>query len=258
MIRRLLEPLVFLSLATAVHAAVWAGWSGSGTASGHERPASNAIAVAGPDMAAMVHDWTLSPSVSTTLPDLSAPVSDAAPVLPAPSQLAPNPRAVSDLPVLTSDVVPQIERAPPPRPVKTPKPRSEPPVVQATPGSDTPRQATQSGPERAKASGQSAISQGQRNSLMAGWASKIRARIDRKRSYPSAARAAGLTGTVTLALEVAADGQVLGVRVAQSSGHAALDHAALAAVARAGRLPRAPKGLGGARHAFRLPLSFRL
>ena len=84
------------------------------------------------------------------------------------------------------------------------------------------------------------------------WEAAIRARVERRKSYPAAAE--GATGRVILRLSVAANGQLTQVGVVRSSGNAALDAAAVNAVQSAGRFPKAPAGLGET--SFTLPISF--
>lgn len=70
--------------------------------------------------------------------------------------------------------------------------------------------------------------------------------------YPPAAKAAGHEGTVHLLLRVEADGRVREVSVAASSGFPELDHAAVEAALRAGRID------AGGRSELLLPVTFRL
>ncbi|HVZ34352.1 MAG TPA: energy transducer TonB, partial [Polyangiaceae bacterium] len=58
--------------------------------------------------------------------------------------------------------------------------------------------------------------------------------------YPRAAARAGLEGRVVLALRIARDGGLVGLRVASTSGHGLLDEAALDAAREIGRLPPPP------------------
>lgn len=90
--------------------------------------------------------------------------------------------------------------------------------------------------------------------MMANWGGEIRSRIERRKSYPRAA--GGAAGTVQVAIRVGADGRLQALGLAQSSGNAALDQAALDAVQRAGRFPAAPAGLGGEARSFTLPMAF--
>ena len=87
---------------------------------------------------------------------------------------------------------------------------------------------------------------------MAQWGNGIRAAIERRKSYPAGSRA---QGKVLLAVAVSSNGSLAGVQVRRSSGHAALDQAALAAVQRA-RFKPAPRGLAAGVHQFSLPISF--
>lgn len=70
--------------------------------------------------------------------------------------------------------------------------------------------------------------------------------------YPAAAKAAGHEGTVHLLIRVDADGIVNEASVAASSGYPELDHAAVEAALRAGRLDT------GGRRELLLPITFRL
>lgn len=85
------------------------------------------------------------------------------------------------------------------------------------------------------------------------WASKIRSRIERKKSYPAAAQ--GAAGSVKVRLRIAASGALGGVTVVGSSGNAALDAAALKAVTSAAPFPAAPAGSDGAE--FSLTMTFQ-
>jgi protein TonB len=86
---------------------------------------------------------------------------------------------------------------------------------------------------------------------MSQWGGAILSRIERSRP-----RARG-TGQVVVQLRLTPGGQLTGVSVAQSSGDAALDQAAVAAVQSVGRFPAAPNGLTDASYGFSLPIRFR-
>ena len=72
-----------------------------------------------------------------------------------------------------------------------------------------------------------------------------------------AASAGEAPGTVKVRLEIAASGALLAVGIAQSSGQAALDAAALKAVKSAAPFARAPKGLSEPSYSFSLPITFK-
>jgi protein TonB len=77
-----------------------------------------------------------------------------------------------------------------------------------------------------------------------------------RRAYPRAALRERLEGRVELALRVGADGRVLGVRVAESSGFALLDAAALEA-AHLDRVPAPPlEAALSDRDEIRIPISY--
>ena len=156
---------------------------------------------------------------------------------------------------------PEIRPAPrpPERAVQKVEQKIEPAASSTAPGKAAPAKsvaAAKSEAESAAAPGAPALSAAAEGKLMTGWGVKIRARIDRAKSYPRAERAAGVTGTVMLRVSVPPSGQVVAVAVARSSGNAALDEAAVKAVRKAGRLPKAPKGLAEASYQFKLPVAF--
>lgn len=70
--------------------------------------------------------------------------------------------------------------------------------------------------------------------------------------YPQTAVDAGHEGTVHLLLKLDANGGILHASIAAGSGHPELDHAAMQAALRAGRLN------AGGRAEFILPITFRL
>lgn len=204
------------------------------------------------------------PSVSS--PALQPPAQDN-PALPAPPQ-APPPEPESKVEEVVQTYAPQMTA----RPIERPARQS--PVPQQAPALASPRQTNQaeanpvtSSPAQ-RAAGQGggtnagAAQAGQaatqtaaaRQSAMAEWGGVIRSRIERRKSYPRAAGRAG--GTVRVAIRVGADGGLQGLGIAQSSGNAALDQAALSAVQRAGRFPAAPAAVGGGVHSFTLPMTF--
>lgn len=77
-----------------------------------------------------------------------------------------------------------------------------------------------------------------------------------RRAYPRAALRERLEGRVELALRIGADGRVLGVRVAESSGYALLDAAALDA-AHLDRVPAPPREAAlSDRDEIRIPISY--
>jgi len=93
------------------------------------------------------------------------------------------------------------------------------------------------------------LSKNKKNSLITRWGGQIRARVARR-----APRGVG-RGTAVVTITVSANGALLGVRLAKSSGNPKIDKLAVAAVRNAGRFPAAPKALGLQKHSFRLPVT---
>ena len=207
------------------------------------------------------------------LPRMVAP-DTSGPALPVAPQAPPPP--VEQAVTATSDLAPRASARPVVRPVRrtpapppdpapesAPTPAPKPATQQAAPA---PRQTQAAPAQRAAGQGGGAggghggagpattASPAQVQGLMARWGGEIRSRIERRKSYPRAA--GGAAGTVQVAIRVGADGGLQALGIAQSSGNAALDQAALAAVQRAGRFPAAPAGLGAGPHSFTLPMAF--
>lgn len=82
--------------------------------------------------------------------------------------------------------------------------------------------------------------------------------IARHQRYPAGARRHGQTGVATLAFVIEADGRLSQIRLAQSSGHDALDRSALQALTRLGRFEPIPKSLGRSTWSLRIPIRFDL
>ncbi len=167
---------------------------------------------------------------------------------PAPRPEAPEPPQMAALPEIDR----RTTKAPEPeRPVARPaaKPSKPAPAIpEQTARGTGQQQAAGSAKAHAPAQLDAAI----RTSLMGEWGAAIRARIEQQKHYPAGTRA---QGTTHLVLDVEADGRLLAVAVARSSGDPRLDAAALDAVRRA-RLPAKPDRLPGPRHRFTLPVTF--
>ena len=264
-----LEFLGFASVAALAHLAVFAATQPDGIAAGGAGGAQEitqpAAPLAGADqtIAEMVARWDAPPAlvpepqrtpaaaaVPDALPDRGIAASDA-PRLAQPM----TPPALRDV-LPEADPVPQLFAQPERR--DTPRPRARP--AAPTPRAAPPPQSGSRAASRAAGQGQAA-QQGRGEaqtqsgastsaSQLAQWGGAIRAAIQRQQRSP-ALRARGV---VQLRLQVAADGRLVSVSVAQSSGQPALDAAAISAVQRA-RLPRAPAGISGS-HQFNLPLRF--
>lgn len=83
------------------------------------------------------------------------------------------------------------------------------------------------------------------------WNNAVRAAIARR-----AGAVRGMRGTVRVSFVVSSSGAIVSASVTGSSGNDRLDKAALGMV-RAARVPAPPEGIGGSRHSFAIPLTFR-
>ncbi|GLK75729.1 biopolymer transporter TonB [Methylopila jiangsuensis] len=72
------------------------------------------------------------------------------------------------------------------------------------------------------------------------WQARLMAHLERRKLYPSAARARGETGTAYVRFRIDGKGNVLSVSLARSSGHSELDQAVLSLVRRASPVPAPP------------------
>ena len=84
---------------------------------------------------------------------------------------------------------------------------------------------------------------------------KVQAKVTRAAKYP--AKAKGESGEAVVSFTVGAGGNVTKVALARSSGNAALDNAALAAVDRAAPFPPIPEAAGRSTWSFTVPVYFK-
>ena len=247
-------------------------------------------------MAQMVQRWQTAPEVQIDMRAMEAPrVSPVAapapaPTLPAPQSAAPDRPALPEAtaapaprtPPATALVQPEPpQAAPAPEPMPRPPtraphrptpPKPAPPKTAEAPQADATSPTPPSAPQpKARAAGrptaQAAPSAGgqatrpaadasaaQSAALQAQWGARIQRKVHRNLFYP---RGASGAGTARVALTVDRNGRLQGVRLIRSSGTQAFDQAALTAVRRAGRFPRAPKELGDPTYSFTLGLNFQ-
>jgi len=165
------------------------------------------------------------------------------------------------------DVVPPEAPKPPDPPAPLP-----PDVPKSTPAKPVPSQpvkrpsATQSEAQKAAGSGgqtargtrgasqEATLDAGQIKHDLSAWGGGIRAAIERKKRYPSAAH--GAKGKVVLQISVARSGALRSVAVTRSSGNAVLDQAALSAVQSIGQFKPAPNSLTQNSYSFSLQINF--
>ncbi len=91
-----------------------------------------------------------------------------------------------------------------------------------------------------------------------GWlAGAIRVRVEQLKHYPHIARANRWEGRVVLRAIIGEDGQLVDLKVAESSGHSVLDEAALEVLTKAAPLTL-PQPLGRPQVVVQVPISYRL
>ena len=93
---------------------------------------------------------------------------------------------------------------------------------------------------------------------LASYNQRVAAHLQRFKQYPSSAKAAGEQGTSRLSFTLSRSGQVLGSRLAGSSGHPSLDGETLAMIRRAQPFPPMPPELKQASMSFSIPVQFSI
>jgi protein TonB len=155
---------------------------------------------------------------------------------------------------------PVAERSPPkpkppqkPAPVKREAVRRPAPAPVASAPSSARQGVASSSREDAGASAASADPNA-RNRFFAQISAAVRSRL----RYPAAARAQGISGVAAVRFTVHRSGRVIDASLVRSSGHAALDQAAVATVAPGSTLPAAPEAVPQQQFTFTVPLQFNL
>lgn len=181
-------------------------------------------------------------------PHAEPPIDAAAQAAPAAQHdIAPTPRARSA--PATQTAAAAAEPRPAQAPAESSKVRPEPttarPPAQPAPEPET----TQSHAKAAGASWETAKAK-----VLA----RVRDDIARHFSYPPMARKLGWEGEVLLGIHILANGDIERVVIAQSSGHAVLDHSALETLQRIGQVGGAAAWLQGHSLELTLPVIYRL
>jgi protein TonB len=179
-------------------------------------------------------------------------------------QIAPTPP--QEKPEVVAPPEQKTEPAPKPEPAKIVPERKpapvKPKVVRAeakrpTEAPPAPRTTAAPRAER-QAPAASAISAGASAAVMASYNQLVAAHLQRFKQYPPGAKAAGEQGTARLSFSLGRAGQVLGSRLAGSSGHAALDGETLAMVRRAQPFPGFPPEMKQGSMSFNVPVQFSI
>jgi protein TonB len=207
------------------------------------------------------------PAEAPPLPPIEPPP----PPAPPPAEASPlppiEPPSPPPPPVETPSPPPPIEPPAPPPPVASPPPAQTPPppkleappAPKATPQAQ-PKPQPKPAPARPAASKAAALSPAAPSSAapkadLGAYRASLYARIYSVVRYPESARERGAAGVAVVSFSFDATGQVTSAALAQSSGDAALDADAVAAVRRASPLPPPPEG---APRAYTVPIRYRL
>jgi protein TonB len=137
-----------------------------------------------------------------------------------------------------------------PKPVRAEvkKPADAPPAPRTS--------AAPKGERQASLTSSSAAAGATSSAALASYNQLVAAHLQRFKQYPSGGRAAGEQGTSRLSFTLSRSGQVLGSRLAGSSGHPALDSETLAMIRRAQPFPPMPPELKQASISFSVPVRF--
>jgi protein TonB len=179
----------------------------------------------------------IAPTPLQEKPEVEAPPeqkTQPTPPKPEPAKIVPEPKPAA--------VKPSVVR------VEAKKPTEAPPAPRTTAAPRAERQAPAA----------SAISAGASAAVIASYNQLVAAHLQRFKQYPPGAKAAGEQGTSRLSFSLGRGGQVLGSRLAGSSGHAALDGETLAMVRRAQPFPGFPPEMKQGSMSFNVPVQFSI
>lgn len=277
---RLVEAGIFGAAAAGLHVAALAAIAGL-SAPGGPPPVAGApaamagtdstFAIAAPDPALrdLVELWRSPPAASAEAPaQPSVPATTLLPVppvpprpeapdaiaLPAPSP--PSPVAPPDRAARAAAPAPAFSGELAPRPARRPADL----VVPDRPARSATAPATAAPPPAPGQSGRAAIPAVAPAPAAAAAArdheAAVRTALARALRYPERARARGITGSATVEITLDRSGRLVGLRLAESSGSAILDEAALHAARSVGRFPAAPPERPGPRLVYTAPMRF--
>ncbi len=171
------------------------------------------------------------------------------PVVEAPPEKEPAPTKPEPAKIVPDQPKPVPVKQKPVR-AESKKPADAPPAPRTSAAPKAERQASLT-PSSATAGAASAAALASYNQLVA-------AHLQRFKQYPSSAKAAGEQGTSRLSFTLGRSGQVLGSRLAGSSGHPSLDGETLAMVRRAQPFPPMPPELKQSSMSFSIPVQFSI
>jgi periplasmic protein TonB len=159
---------------------------------------------------------------------------------PAPVEEVPLPK-VAEAPkpeiAIPKPVKPKVKPQPP-KPEKKPEPPQEKPAdikPVETPPTSAPSVKSAAPPQPPSPPSPAVDSNAKRT-----WQSDLQQHLAKYQKYPEEVRRRNITGSTSLRFEVDADGKVISVSIAESSGNALLDRATLEMIRRAQPLPKPP------------------
>ena len=171
---------------------------------------------------------------------------------PPPAETAPPPK--TEPPTAPKEPPPAPKAAPRPQPKPQPKPAPARPAATEPAAAPKPAAPKPAAPKPA-APKTAAPSPAGSKADDGAYRASLYARIYGAVRYPESARERGAAGVAVVSFSFDATGQVTSAVLAQSSGDAALDADAVAAVRRASPLPPPPEG---AARAYTVPIRYRL
>lgn len=245
-----LQMLGFGGLSLAAHLAVFAQFGAEAPGgAGEGGMALATVQAASPQIAALVDDWERPPETALPVSQPAPPEGETTPpeIAGLDAQMA---RLTAPLPMVLPEATerPEIDRqTAPPRaqaPLASPRPPARAEPARAAAAQPAQRAAGSGARATTGVAAQSAVparAQGSDASQLATWSAAIQSRIARQQRYP---RGDHGEGRVRVRMVIERSGALSEVGIAQSSGRAALDRAAVQAVRRAAPFPPAPEGLG--------------
>lgn len=155
-----------------------------------------------------------------------------------------------------AEAVPEAKESPKPQKEKHERKKKESSRANRTAAANPSRAAASHSHGRAGAGGRRREAGG--NASVSSYQAQVVAHLQRYKSYPAAAKSAGIRGIATVRFSLSASGTVISAALARSSGAGVLDQAALAMVRRASPFPPIPPALGRSRMDFAAPIRFDL
>ena len=198
-------------------------------------------------IAVLALNWR-NPALAVELPPAAlmvqlAPLPAAAPPPPPAPAALPKPQPLPP-PVVAAKPKLVLEKPRPKARLTPPKPQVTPPVQsQPAPLAKAAEPAPVAAPSAPAAASFAPANNAASKAAKQSWQSHLLSHLARYKRYPEHARRRGIEGTSQVRFSLDAQGRVLSVALAKSSGNAALDSATLAMIRRASPVPKPPAEL---------------